>query len=180
MKKKLHLEINELELLFKEHFDFLCLVALSILKDSSSSKDVVQDFFLSYWKNRRQIVLNISFKSYAIKSVKNLSFQVLRQIEKEQKSLKEFVPLEIEDDIPPLPTSQNIKLQELLNKLPEKRKQIFISYVIDGQSYAEIAESNGISINTVKTQMKRAYHFLRSEATEDLLYFFILVWSFFR
>lgn len=177
MNKKLHREIDELELLFKEHFDFLCLVSLSILRDSSISKDVVQDFFFSYWKNRKQIAINVSFKSYAIKSVKNLSIQVLRQIEKEKKALKELAPLEIENAFSTLQPNQNKKLQELLNQLPEKRKQIFISYVVNGQSYAEIAENNGISINTVKTQMKRAYHFLRSEATEDLLYFYIFLFT---
>jgi RNA polymerase sigma factor (sigma-70 family) len=62
------------------------------------------------------------------------------------------------------------KLQELLNRLPEKRRNILMSVVVHGHSYAEIAESNGISVNTVKTQMKRAYAFLRREADKDLLY----------
>ena len=70
-------------------------------------------------------------------------------------------------------SNTNGKIQALLNELPESRKQIFISAIINGQSYAEIAETKGISINTVKTQMKRAYAFLRSEATENLLNIFI-------
>ncbi|WP_161595334.1 sigma-70 family RNA polymerase sigma factor [Maribacter aurantiacus] len=179
MKSKLHREIDELEILFKEHFDFLCLVSLSILKDKSASKDVVQDFFLSFWKNRKNIELNVSFKAYAIRSVKNLSIQVLRKVDKEHKALKDFTPLKNEYNIDCPPSKRDERLEELLNKLPEKRKQIFVSYVINGQSYAEIAENNGISINTVKTQMKRAYQFLRSEATEDLLYFFILLFTIF-
>jgi RNA polymerase sigma-70 factor (ECF subfamily) len=60
-----------------------------------------------------------------------------------------------------------------VNELPESRKQIFISAIVNGRSYAEIAEMQGISINTVKTQMKRAYAYLRSEATENLLHFFL-------
>ena len=179
MKSKLHREIDELEILFKEHFDFLCLVSLSILKDKSASKDIVQDFFLSYWKNRNHIDLKVSFKSYAIKSVKNLSIQSLKKVEKEKQALMDFVPIEEENEVKSSSSKRNKKLEELLNKLPEKRKQIFVSYVINGQSYAEIAENNGVSINTVKTQMKRAYHFLRSEAREDLLYFFILLFTIF-
>ncbi|MDC6389206.1 sigma-70 family RNA polymerase sigma factor [Maribacter sp. PR1] len=177
MKSKLRREVDEMESLFKEHFDFLCLVSLSILKDKSTAKDVVQDFFLSFWKNREYINLSVSFKAYAIRSVKNISIQKLRQAEKEQKALKEFFPFENEDHINFQPSKRNEKLEELLNKLPEKRRKIFVSYVINGQSYAEIAENYGVSINTVKTQMKRAYHFLRSEATEDLLYIFILLFS---
>ena len=66
------------------------------------------------------------------------------------------------------------KLEELMSRLPEGRRSIFMSFVVNGQSYSEIAENNGISVNTVKTQMKRAYAFLRKEATEDLLYLFVL------
>ncbi|HZJ20018.1 MAG TPA: sigma factor-like helix-turn-helix DNA-binding protein [Pricia sp.] len=69
------------------------------------------------------------------------------------------------------------KLQRLVDRLPESRRHIFMSFVVNGQSYSEIAENNGISINTVKTPMKRAYAFLRNEATEDLLYFFVFAFT---
>jgi len=43
-----------------------------------------------------------------------------------------------------------------INKLPEKCRQIFMMCKYDDLSYAEIAELQNISINTVKTQLKRA------------------------
>jgi RNA polymerase sigma-70 factor (ECF subfamily) len=49
-----------------------------------------------------------------------------------------------------------------MESLPPKRKKIFEASVINGHSYAEIAEANGISVNTVKTQIKRAYAFMRA------------------
>ncbi len=44
------------------------------------------------------------------------------------------------------------KLQALLGKLPKSRRQIFMSFVVYGQSSSEIAETGGILINTVKSK----------------------------
>ncbi len=162
----------EMERLFKEHHVLLCLVAFGIVKDRDSAKDVVQDFFISYWQKREKVSLTVSFKAYAIRAVKNLSLLSLKRASKENRLLHNLnLPKKVEQNAME-EASKFQKLHGLLDKLPESRRQIFMSSVVHGQSYSEIAETNGISINTVKTQMKRAYAFLRSEATEDLLYFF--------
>lgn len=83
------------------------------------------------------------------------------------------------DEEKPQKIGNKKRLQELIDRLPESRRKIFISYVIYGQSYSEIAENNGVSVNTVKTQMKRAYRFLRSEANPDLLYFCLVMFEIF-
>lgn len=169
--------IREIELLFKEQYALLCLVSFSIVKDKDASKDIVQDFFMSYWQRKETILLATSFKAYAVKAVKNLSFLYLEKIKKDETLLENL-------DIQPFEDQQvhNVldkpsdfsKIQELIDRLPESRRNIFISFVVQGMSYSEIAETNGITVNTVKTQMKRAYAFLRAEATEDMLYLFLL------
>ncbi|MEH6681088.1 MAG: RNA polymerase sigma-70 factor [Sediminicola sp.] len=170
MKTAARSEMDNFELLFKEHYPFLCLVSFSVLKDRDAAKDVVQDFFISYWQKRSSITIKSSFQAYAGKAVKNLSLQALKHTIKERTFL----------DGLNLPTSETQKstdkekghgnIYEALNKLPAKRREIFISSVMQGHSYSEIAEANGISINTVKTQIKRSYSFLRSHIKEDILY----------
>ena len=165
---------QEMENLFKEHFPMLCLIAFGIVKDKDTAKDIVQDFYISYWQRRDAVSLTISFKAYAIKAVKNMSLLSLEKAKKEE-SLRQSLNTTKYNDPEPMdpPNANGRKIQALLNELPESRKQIFISAIINGRSYAEIAEMQGISINTVKTQMKRAYAFLRSEASENLLHFFL-------
>ncbi|MCK0191791.1 sigma-70 family RNA polymerase sigma factor [Arenibacter sp. F20364] len=164
---------QEMEKLFKEHFPMLCLVAFGIVKNRDAAKDIVQNFYLSFWQRKASISITISFKAYAIGAVKNLSLQSLDKAKKEKSLLQSLNSPKYEDPEDIASSNTNGKIQALLNELPESRKQIFISAIINGQSYAEIAETQGISINTVKTQMKRAYAFLRSEATENLLHIFI-------
>lgn len=165
---------KEMESLFKEHFPTLCLIAFGIVKDKDTAKDIVQDFYISYWQRREAVTISISFKAYAIRAVKNLSLLSLEKAKKEKSLLQSLNTPKYSDPEPLDSTNENgRKIQALLNELPESRKQIFISAIINGRSYAEIAEMQGISINTVKTQMKRAYAFLRSEATENLIHFFL-------
>ncbi|MGV8815561.1 MAG: RNA polymerase sigma factor [Gelidibacter sp.] len=163
---------SEIEQLFVEHFAFLCLVSFTIVKDKDIARDVVQDFFISYWQKRKVLSIKISFQAYAVRAVKNLSLIAVKNSYKKQSLdvVLNYHAAEVPFDKP----KKYDKLWELLNQLPHSRKEIFIAFVVHGQSYAEIAELNGISINTVKTQMKRAYAFLRSKANEnDIVYIYL-------
>ena len=163
----------KVEELFKDNYPLLCLVSFSIVKDKDIAKDIVQDFFVSFWNKRESITINTSFEAYAKKSVKNLSLQYLEKKKREQRLMDTF---ETDTSAPePKLDRQNNKLNDLINKLPTKRKEIFVSVVVDGKSYTEIAEANGISVNTVKTQMKRAYAFLRSNKKEDFISSILLI-----
>ena len=78
---------QEMEKLFKEHFPMLCLIAFGIVKDKDTAKDIVQEFYISYWQRRETVSITISFKAYAIRAVKNLSLQSLDKAKKEGKVL---------------------------------------------------------------------------------------------
>lgn len=149
--------------LYKDHFAFLSLVAFNITKDKDVANDIVQDFFIYMWEREESIRLIVSFKAYATRAVKNLSLQHLdktKTISLQDKNLiipilEELTPFEKTDE-----KEQN-KIHTLIEKIPQARREIFTSHIVEGYSYAEISEMYNISINTVKTQMKRAYAFLR-------------------
>nr|WP_292964436.1 RNA polymerase sigma-70 factor [Muricauda sp. UBA7809] len=164
----------KVEELFKKNYALLCLVSFSIVKDKDVAKDIVQDFFVSFWSKKDTLSISTSFESYAKKSVKNLSLQYLKKKKKET-PLNEIILTEVQNvELSLKKPKENKKLIKIIDQLPEKRKEIFLSVVVYGKSYAEIAETNGISINTVKTQMKRAYAFLRSYQKEDYILYLII------
>ncbi|MGS2741078.1 sigma-70 family RNA polymerase sigma factor [Sinomicrobium sp. M5D2P17] len=176
MKAKSDINAVEVEQLFKENYDLLCLVSFGILKDKDAARDIVQDFFVFYWQKKDTISINVSFQAYAARAVKNLSLISLKKQKKEYLFLQNLNTEEEEVKDPrDKPGSYN-KVLEVLNQLPRSRREIFISSVMYGLTYTEIAESYNISVNTVKTQIKRAYAFLRSRVNkEDLLYLFLLL-----
>lgn len=167
-------DIASFENLFKKHYKFLVLVAYQMVKDEAAAEDIVQDFFINFWNRRNDIQIETSFQSYATRAVKNLSLSFLKKLPNAVE-LTEQTPLAIQTDYLEeeeaflLKETADEKVLGLVNLLPDERKKVFLQYVVDGLSYAAIAEANNISVNTVKTQMKRAYAFLKAKAAEDPL-----------
>jgi RNA polymerase sigma-70 factor (ECF subfamily) len=57
----------------------------------------------------------------------------------------------------------SVKIEESINSLPEKRREIFRLSRQDGLKYHEIAQKLSISIKTVETQMSLAIKSLREK-----------------
>jgi len=57
---------------------------------------------------------------------------------------------------------------DCLDKLPEKRRRVLEMSVWESKSYAEIADTLAISLNTVKDHIKKAYAFLRDEIHKEI------------
>ena len=73
------------------------------------------------------------------------------------------------------------RLQVVMDSLPPKCKEIFILGCVEGLSYKEVAEQLGVSVNTVKTQVKVAYKKIKSEfGNTDKNFMLILCNSFFK
>ncbi|SDG50708.1 RNA polymerase sigma-70 factor, ECF subfamily [Pedobacter terrae] len=162
------LHINEFETMFRRNHQFLCAVAMQYVHDQFTAEDMVQDFFIDFWQRRNTIQLTTSFEAYARRAVKYKCIDFLRKsavtekrnlmlavLEKEQEDADELENNEIRHQ-------RYTKIVELIQKLPESRQNIFIMHAVDKMSYAEIAKKQNISINTVKTQLSRAYSALRN------------------
>jgi RNA polymerase sigma-70 factor (ECF subfamily) len=65
------------------------------------------------------------------------------------------------------------KLQELINQIPERRREIFRLSRFEGLSYKQIAEKLHISENTVDSQIRNALAFLRKEFRKIIAIFII-------
>jgi RNA polymerase sigma-70 factor (ECF subfamily) len=143
---------------------------MQYVHDQFTAEDMVQDFFIDFWQRRHTIQLTTGFEAYARRAVKYKCIDFLRKnavtekrnlmlaaLEEEQEQDKELEYDEIRHQ-------RYIKIVELIQKLPENRQNIFIMHAVDKMSYADIAKKQNISINTVKTQLRRAYSALRNHA----------------
>ena len=57
-------------------------------------------------------------------------------------------------------------MEELLNRLPEKQREVFIMHEFEGKSFKEISELTGTGINTLLSRKRYAEMFLREELKE--------------
>lgn len=151
---------------FRLHCKYLCAVAYHMVKDEDIAMDIVQDFFLNYWRKRDVLQVRYDFKSYAVYAIRNTALNYLKKNGKiklmEVHQMEELIAYTPEAD----GTEEERRKAALwgaINRLPEQRRRIFLLSNRDGLKYKEIATALDISINTVKTQIKLALQFMRKE-----------------
>lgn len=162
-----------LKMLFKLYYSKLCSYAAVFVKSHDLAEEIVQETFIKFWENRKELHIEHSFRSYIFRSVHNNCINYLRKSEVLRKqsrqmaeeimyhneaALRNFSPTII-DDIITEELQEN--LSNVINDLPPQARKIFLLSRFDQLSYTEIADQMKISVNTVKTQMKRTLGKLR-------------------
>jgi len=175
------LNIDVFETLFRTNHQFLCMVAMQYVQDKFIAEDLVQDFFIDFWQRRHIIQLTTGFEAYARRAVKYKCIDFLRKNAVAKKRNSMFSILE-ETQMPNDETDQEevkhqryVRIVELIHKLPENRKNIFIMHAVEKLSYADIAKKQSISVNTVKTQLSRAYAALRNKTIITFIGFLLAI-----
>lgn len=154
------------EILFHKYYKYLCLYASKIIQDDDSAEEIVQDLFVKLWEKREQLNIETSIKNYLFRSVKNLCLNFIQhnktKLRYAQKVISEVEHNYSDDDsFTEMELSQ--KIDEGINSLPEKRREIFKLSRQEGLKYHEIATKLNISIKTVETQMRLAIKMLRDK-----------------
>jgi RNA polymerase sigma-70 factor (ECF subfamily) len=155
------------DVLFRKYYVQLCGFAYTFLHSRETAEEIVQEVFIRFWEQRRQININTSFLSYLYTSVKNQSVNELRKrnIRKQYENEYAKADMENEDVIQDENTTGKIKkaVESACKKLPSKCREIFELSRNDGLTYEEIAEYLNISKKTVENQMGIAFQKLRQQ-----------------
>ncbi|NQZ75267.1 MAG: RNA polymerase sigma-70 factor [Ekhidna sp.] len=165
---------------FETHFDTffhpLCAFGYRFIADAETIQDLVQSVFISFWDQRGNFENEKAVKSFLYTSVKNKCLNHLKHLSVRQKHEEQLIyELEstelfnqqvIEED------TFNLLYQEI-EKLPQSAKKIML-LALKGLKNKEIAETLGISENTVKTQKKIAYSKLKDKLSKTMLNFLFL------
>ncbi len=150
--------------LFESYSESLLDFAFGFIRDVQVCEDIIQEVFVRIWQNRRNLNPNLSLKAYLYKSVKNQALKYLRHEKVEQGAEDYLQSLYYPPDTPEAELSHaelTVKLDRTIRQLPERCRTILLMSKYDGLTYREIAEVLDISINTVKTQMGRAFTAIR-------------------
>jgi RNA polymerase sigma-70 factor, ECF subfamily len=163
-----HGDISAFEKVFREYYAPLTLFANSMVKDKDVAEEIVQDFFYNYWKNRDQITIQTSMKSYFFQSIKNKSLKYLRhESVKSKYATGELENLQAKNHVyqPNVYELKELetKIATVLEKLPANCSKIFKMSRFEGMKYREIAEKLSISVKTVEANMSKALTEFRNE-----------------
>jgi len=168
--------------LFHKYSPSLYAFALSIAHDSFAAEEITQLVFLKVWEKRGQINEHLSFKSFLFSVAYHETISWLRKEKSEKTRISEFVRMSgfQSSETEQMVEFRNIEelANQLIEEMPEKRKEIFKLSREQGFSNKEIAEQLGISIKTVENQMTSALKYLREKLGRHdilgLLFYFLM------
>lgn len=158
-------EISAYKQLYHDFYKILVLFAMEIVEEEESAKDIVQELIISMWEKELHFDNLNALKSFLYNAVRNSCLNYLRHTKVEenysQKVLKNVEPsFDLQKEIEKMEIYRMVF--EAVDKLPDKCKEVFELY-LKGKKNAEIAEILQLSIETVKTQKKRAIKKLKDQ-----------------
>ena len=179
---------NNFETIYISYYPKLKRFAQEYVIDEAEAENIVQDIFLMLWKKKELFTVDFNIRAYLFTTVKNKCIDFLRhkiimknafnrmQEEYELTLQMKFQSLEEFNE----QIFNNADIEKIINdaiqSLPEKCRQIFVMNKIEGKKQKTIAEELHISVNTIENQMAIAYRKLKEILNDyfPLLLFFFL------
>lgn len=154
--------------LYKEFSGRLYRFALGYLKSEEEAEELVQEVFTIVWEKRADLKVELSFKSFLF----TIAFNIIRKHFRTKAQLSEYFKSgHVDEDVQTFQTITYDSLfqyiTQLVEKMPPRRKEVFIKSRFDGLSIKEIAEELKISHKTVENQLTQALRFIRTNLNQE-------------
>jgi len=163
--------------IFNYYYSSLCAFSMQYLNDRSAVEDLVQDFFVTLWMDASQHQIKSSLKSYLFTGVKNrcLDFQKHQKVARKFTTFALFSTWDDDNSADRFFAESELRhaLQNSVEKLPQRCREIFELSRLKGYTNQEIAVQLGLSKRTVELQISNALKILRKELVEYLPFYFI-------
>ncbi|AIM35253.1 hypothetical protein KO02_00145 [Sphingobacterium sp. ML3W] len=164
--------LNGNDSVYKSIFDYyypkLFPSCLKSVKQGEDCEEIVMNILLNIWQHRKKLLQVEEFERYIFTVLRNQVADYHRKNILETKDI-ETVPLDQLGSIdhPELSFKelQGIYM-EAVNKLPEKRREVFLMSREQGLTHQQIAQENNISVNTVNNHIKSAMKIIRDDMSE--------------
>lgn len=171
---------SQTEQVFKRLYPRLCDFAYFMLKDKELAEDMAQDAFIVYLEQRERLALDFNaVKSFLYSSVKNACLNKIRH-QNVVDSYHKKNPLDIYTDpqiLEGIIHSEVIaEIYEKISALPPGCAMVLRYGYLEGLSNSEIGQLMNISINTVKSQKKRALALMKLHLGKAAMALFLAIY----
>jgi RNA polymerase sigma-70 factor (family 1) len=159
--------------LFDKYYPALCDYSSLYVKNRGVAKEIVADVFFKLWQQRKSIEIKSSLKSYLFTSVRNHSINQLKGQKLKIAPLGAYT----ETANTGSPDGEKILLynelenvvEDAINALPERQKEVFKMSRIYGMDYKQISETLSISVHTVQEHVVNAMKNMRAHMKKYVL-----------
>ncbi|MGN7992304.1 MULTISPECIES: RNA polymerase sigma-70 factor [Chitinophaga] len=165
--------------LYARHYIRLVNLACKKTGNMEASQELVQDVFLSLYRQQSRLPENTVLENYLFIATRNRIYnyhrQQLLQLKKEALLREHYMPASgIGPDKLELKELE-IKLRRKIQQLPDQCRAVFLLSREEQLSNKEVAERLHISVNTVEQHMRKALRILRASINDELIMMLIAV-----
>lgn len=165
------------ELIYKKHYPSLLRYSYSKVGDFEQAEDIVQEVLMQLWSRRFELSFHTSVNNYLRRAVKYKIIDLISKMKHRKTYLDslEYVEQSSVSDTDYLLRESLFRemIEQEIDKLPKRMKEVFIMSRYEYMSHQEIADKLGLSVHTVSTQIKKTLKILRNSVLQ-IIFFFIL------
>lgn len=146
--------------IYDRYADKLIAIALKKTGDEDEAIDMVQELFLSVWKNRYTIQLTGALEAYLVVSVNYMIYRWYKKQKLQPQSLNDLSEVFHQAEDSTYQKLIHAELSFLINKeianMPEKMRQVYLYSRDHDMNGQQIAAELGVSHQTVRNQISNA------------------------
>jgi len=160
-----------LEKLMIDYGNELVRLAFSYVKDAEIAKDMVQNTFIKCYKNLDSFRFDAQIKTWLYRITINECKDYLKSWNYKMVHVKSFINETAKSILPStektvLGKYNNEEIKDTIFSLPKVYREVVYLYYYDSLTTDEIANVLDVSVNTVKTRLRRAKQRLESMIKE--------------
>lgn len=160
-------DTEALEELIRRHRSWAEQLAERCLHDHATAEDVAQEAFARVYLLRQRYQPTFAFRTWLGVMIRRLCIDHHRRIKHAPElpgELPEGMADSAESEL--LAKESRMDLWAALMELPERDRALLIGYALDGRSYRELAQMQGISAANVKIRLHRIRRLLQKRTIE--------------
>jgi len=155
---------DALRWIYEKYKNDLLALAIALSRDRATAEDVLHDVFVSFAQYAEKLQLRTSLKSYLSSCIANRVRNMSREKPQRTTQLNHAETIGSDCEGPEQLAISAEKVQRIemaMAELPYQQREVIILHLQSGMRFKAIAESQGVSINTIQSRYRYGLDKLR-------------------
>ena len=177
-------DVEAFDVIYEIYAAKLFSFSLKYLRSKDEAEELVQSVFLKIWENHKYLNIELSVKSYIF----TIAFNDICKLFRKRKYQRQFAAATLnEKSQTSNRTMEGIefqstltRVQQIIEELPKRQREIFKKSRQEGKSTKEIAAEIGLSAGTIDNYISDSLRYIRKRMCKEdisLLLFFCTLFS---
>lgn len=150
------------------------------VEEKEIAEDLTQDIFLIIWNKRESINADIPFSTFLYTVTRNLIYDTFRMLNTRSRIYRVLLKNAVDytQEVEEALEEKNMQelLQQALDSLTKRQKEVYVLSREKGLSHKEIAQKLNISIYTVQDHIKDALEKIRTYLLKYIEIYSVIPW----